>query len=163
MSKFEKLRKLRVAEPCSENWNEMFGNDRVRFCSHCAKSVNDISAMSPKDALRLVRRLRGNICVPYVEEPRHRGPALSDRSACAGTSRGSCRSDSQPFRNELCPGPAKNLADKFSTIDRARDRGQHRQGNALGQRHGGHMGNGHRPERCCHSRSNSDLARRRWE
>ncbi|HMS08988.1 MAG TPA: ankyrin repeat domain-containing protein [Pyrinomonadaceae bacterium] len=79
MSKFEKLRKLRVAEPCSENWNEMFGNDRVRFCSHCAKSVNDISAMSPKDALRLVRRSRGNICVRYVENPLTKEPVIGGR------------------------------------------------------------------------------------
>ncbi len=79
MSKFEKLRKLRVAEPCSENWNEMFGNDRVRFCSHCAKSVNDISAMSPKEALRLVKRSRGNICVRYVEHPLTKEPVIGGR------------------------------------------------------------------------------------
>lgn len=79
MSKFEKLRKLRVAEPCSENWNEMFGNDRVRFCSHCAKSVNDISAMSPKEALRLVKRTRGNICIRYIEHPVTKEPVIGGR------------------------------------------------------------------------------------
>lgn len=79
MSKFEKLRKLRVAEPCSERWDEMFGNDRVRFCSHCAKSVNDISAMSPKEALRLVKRSRGNICVRYVEHPLTNEPVIGGR------------------------------------------------------------------------------------
>ena len=79
MSKFEKLRKLRVAEPCSENWNEMFGNERVRFCSHCAKSVNDLSAMSPKGALRLVKRSRGNICVRYVEHPLTKEPVIDGR------------------------------------------------------------------------------------
>lgn len=79
MSKFEKLRKLRVAEPCSENWNEMFGNDRVRFCSHCAKSVNDISAMSPKEALKLVNRSRGNICIRYVENPLTKEPVIGGR------------------------------------------------------------------------------------
>lgn len=79
MSKFEKLRKLRVAEPCSENWNEMFGNERVRFCSHCAKSVNDLSAMSPKGALRLVKRSRGNICVRYIEHPLTKEPVIGGR------------------------------------------------------------------------------------
>ncbi|MBK9163710.1 MAG: ankyrin repeat domain-containing protein [Acidobacteria bacterium] len=79
MSKFEKLRKLRVAEPCSENWNEMFGNDRVRFCGHCAKSVNDISAMSPKEALRLVKRSRGNICIRYIEHPVTKEPVIAGR------------------------------------------------------------------------------------
>lgn len=79
MSKFEKLRKLRVAEPCSENWNEMFGNDRVRYCCHCAKSVNDISAMSPKEALRLVKRSRGNICIRYIEHPVTKEPVIAGR------------------------------------------------------------------------------------
>jgi hypothetical protein len=35
---------IRVADPCHESWDEMTGNDRVRFCSHCAKT----STISPR-------------------------------------------------------------------------------------------------------------------
>lgn len=38
---------IKVASPCSEPWDEMQGNDAVRFCTHCQKNVNNISTMSP--------------------------------------------------------------------------------------------------------------------
>ncbi len=76
MSKERSIENIRVASPCSQSWDEMSGNDRVRFCSHCSKHVNDISAMGRKEAERLVRLSKGNICVRYVTDPVTGGPAL---------------------------------------------------------------------------------------
>src|SRR5690606_28851171 len=76
MSKKRSIKNIRVASPCSQSWDEMSGNDRVRFCSHCSKHVSDISAMGRKEAERLVRLSKGNICVRYVTDPATGGPVV---------------------------------------------------------------------------------------
>lgn len=76
MSKYRPA--IRVKDPCSEPWEEMTGNDQVRFCSHCAKHVNDLSKMSKKDAIRLVKSSEGNLCVRYIEHPKTREPLFAD-------------------------------------------------------------------------------------
>ena len=47
----------------------MTGNDQVRFCSHCAKDVHDISAMTRAKAEKLVKNSNGKLCVRYVKNP----------------------------------------------------------------------------------------------
>lgn len=69
MSKSKFTDSIEVKSPCDENWDEMQGNDKVRFCSHCAKSVNNISLLTRKKAERIVRDSGGNICVRYVKNP----------------------------------------------------------------------------------------------
>lgn len=70
---------VRVKEPCAESWDKMSGNDRVRFCSHCAKNVNDISAMTRREALKLVRRSSGSLCVRYIEHPVTKAPLFAEQ------------------------------------------------------------------------------------
>jgi Ankyrin repeats (3 copies)/Carboxypeptidase regulatory-like domain/Ankyrin repeats (many copies) len=69
MSKKSLIDSIEVKDPCSETWDKMSGNDQVRFCGHCSKNVNNISEMTRKDALRLVRGSNGNLCVRYVRHP----------------------------------------------------------------------------------------------
>ena len=47
----------------------MTGNERVRFCSHCSMEVNNLSALTRKQAMRLVSGSEGRICVRYVVNP----------------------------------------------------------------------------------------------
>jgi ankyrin repeat protein len=54
----------------------MAGNDQVRFCEHCHLQVNDLSAMTRFEAMRLVARSQGRLCVRYVQAP-DGAPALS--------------------------------------------------------------------------------------
>lgn len=70
---------MRVSRPCTEDWDKMTGNDRVRFCSHCAKDVNNISEMTPKQAVRLARASGGNICIRYKFDPVTNAPIFADR------------------------------------------------------------------------------------
>lgn len=74
---------VRVKGPCSESWDEMEGNDKVRFCSHCAKDVNDVSRMTRREAMRLVRRSKGGICVRYEVHPVTRRPVFISRAGSA--------------------------------------------------------------------------------
>jgi Carboxypeptidase regulatory-like domain len=63
------LDKIDVKTPCNESWDEMNGNETVRFCSHCAKNVHDISAMTRQKAEQFVKKSNGNLCVRYVKTP----------------------------------------------------------------------------------------------
>ena len=74
MSKRSFIDSLEVKNPCSESWDEMAGNDRVRFCSHCSKSVNNLSEMTRKEAIRLVRKSQGRLCVRYLKDPQTGAP-----------------------------------------------------------------------------------------
>lgn len=69
MSKSKFTDSIEVKSPCDESWDEMQGNDKVRFCSHCAKSVNNISLLSRKKAEKIVRASNGNICIRYIKNP----------------------------------------------------------------------------------------------
>jgi hypothetical protein len=55
-----------VKQPCPESWDEMTGNDLVRFCSHCSKDVHNLSSMTRARAEKLVRDSNGRLCVRYV-------------------------------------------------------------------------------------------------
>jgi len=63
------LDSIDVKSPCNESWEEMTGNDEVRFCSHCAKNVHNISAMTRPKAEKLIKNANGNLCVRYVKNP----------------------------------------------------------------------------------------------
>jgi ankyrin repeat protein len=47
----------------------MSGNDQVRFCQHCNLHVTDLSTMTRPNAMRLVARSQGRLCVRYVQLP----------------------------------------------------------------------------------------------
>ncbi|MGE3466119.1 MAG: carboxypeptidase-like regulatory domain-containing protein, partial [Pyrinomonadaceae bacterium] len=79
MSKKSFIDSVEVKTPCTEDWNEMTGTDKVRFCSHCAKHVNNLSEMTRKQATRLVRSSDGNICIRYITDPRTRRPIFADQ------------------------------------------------------------------------------------
>jgi hypothetical protein len=60
---------LNVNSPCEADWDSMAGNDEVRFCAHCEKSVHNVSAMTRKDAMRFVRANAGGVCVRFYSAP----------------------------------------------------------------------------------------------
>jgi hypothetical protein len=49
------LDNVRIASPCPANWDEMIGDDRVRYCGQCTKNVYNLSAMAREDAEALLR------------------------------------------------------------------------------------------------------------
>jgi len=62
------LDQVRVASPCNADWNEMLGDDRVRFCLGCEKNVFNLSAMPRQEAEALLQaRLGGEMCVRFYE------------------------------------------------------------------------------------------------
>jgi hypothetical protein len=79
MSKRSLIDSIEVKSPCSEDWNEMTGTDKVRFCGHCDLNVNNISALTRKQAMRLVRESNGRICIHYVKNPVDNKPLFADK------------------------------------------------------------------------------------
>jgi hypothetical protein len=77
MSKRSLIDSIEVKNACSEDWNRMAGSDKVRFCSHCALEVNNISALTRKQAMRLVNGSNGRICVRYVKNPADDSPVFA--------------------------------------------------------------------------------------
>lgn len=69
MSAKDPLQRLAVTSPCSQDWDSMIGNDRVRFCEHCSLHVHNISTMTRARALRLAAKSKGRICVRYYNDP----------------------------------------------------------------------------------------------
>jgi hypothetical protein len=56
------LDQIKIASPCSADWNKMAGDDRVRFCAECKKNVFNLSAMTRRDAEVLLKETSGNLC-----------------------------------------------------------------------------------------------------
>ena len=66
MSRFKNnLDNVRVAAPCNVDWDSMFGDERVRFCSQCLLNVYNLSDMTRSEAEQLVARADGRLCVRY--------------------------------------------------------------------------------------------------
>ncbi len=57
------LENLQIAAPCSADWNEMAGDERLRHCQQCHKNVYNLSAMSPDEAAQLIEEKEGRLCV----------------------------------------------------------------------------------------------------
>jgi hypothetical protein len=56
------LGNISVASPCSASWEEMAGDDQVRFCGHCEKNVYNLSALTADEAVSLIREKEGDLC-----------------------------------------------------------------------------------------------------
>jgi hypothetical protein len=66
MSKFTNpLENIKIASPCSQDWNEMFGTERKRFCGECKLNVYNLSGMSRTEAENLLLNSEGRLCVRF--------------------------------------------------------------------------------------------------
>ncbi|MEP6848793.1 MAG: hypothetical protein ABI999_08040 [Acidobacteriota bacterium] len=62
------LDNIRVASPCPADWNQMFGNDRKRFCGQCKLNVYNLSDMTRAEAEALLLNSEGRrLCVRYYQ------------------------------------------------------------------------------------------------
>lgn len=57
------LNKIRIAAPCGAVWDQMFGNERKRFCSECHLNVYNISDMTKVEAESFLLNSEGRVCL----------------------------------------------------------------------------------------------------
>jgi len=61
------LDNIRVATPCSADWDQMSGDERVRACGACNKNVYNLSNMTRDEAETLIVAKEGRLCVRYFQ------------------------------------------------------------------------------------------------
>ncbi len=56
------LQRIKIASPCPARWNDMRGDEKVRFCAQCQKNVYNLSAMTPQASEELIKSTEGRLC-----------------------------------------------------------------------------------------------------
>jgi hypothetical protein len=59
------LAQVQVASPCKVRWDDMRGDERVRFCGRCEKNVYDLSSVNALQAESLLREHGESMCVRF--------------------------------------------------------------------------------------------------
>ena len=54
---------IQIASPCPAAWDEMTGDERVRFCKRCKLNVYNLSEMSREEAEEFISQREGRTCV----------------------------------------------------------------------------------------------------
>lgn len=57
-----RIRELTISKPCRESWEAMAGGGPDRFCAACNRSVHDLSALTRRQAVDLLRNNAGKVC-----------------------------------------------------------------------------------------------------
>ncbi len=58
-----RLEEIKIANPCSEDWDLMEGNEKKKFCLICNKNVHNITGISEKEFQVLVKNNTDGLCV----------------------------------------------------------------------------------------------------
>jgi hypothetical protein len=61
------LNNIKIASPCSADWNQMIGNERKRFCGSCKLNVYNLSDMSKIEAESFLMASEGRVCVKFFK------------------------------------------------------------------------------------------------
>jgi hypothetical protein len=68
MKRFDSpLDRVKVASPCNVDWDQMIGNERVRFCGNCSLNVYNLSSLSRQQAESLIAGHEGRLCIRYYQ------------------------------------------------------------------------------------------------
>jgi hypothetical protein len=59
------LNNIKVASPCPANWDEMYGDNKKRYCGECKLNVYNLSGMSKDEAENLIMNSEGRLCVRF--------------------------------------------------------------------------------------------------
>ncbi|MFO0595352.1 MAG: hypothetical protein U0228_08610 [Myxococcaceae bacterium] len=60
---------LRVASPCSEKWEGMTGDERVRHCAKCRLNVFNLKEMTEQEIRALLLKSEGKVCGRVYRRP----------------------------------------------------------------------------------------------
>ncbi len=59
------LNNIKIASPCSADWNAMYGDERKKFCGECNLNVYNLSGMTKDEAETLLLESEGRLCVRF--------------------------------------------------------------------------------------------------
>jgi hypothetical protein len=58
-----KLEDVEIASPCQASWEDMQGDERVRFCGLCRLNVYNLSGMTRNEGEAFLQKCEGRVCV----------------------------------------------------------------------------------------------------
>jgi hypothetical protein len=61
------MQQIRIASPCSTDWNRMAGDDRVRYCPQCKLNVYNFSKLSTAEIGLIVAAREGRLCARFYQ------------------------------------------------------------------------------------------------
>ena len=53
---------LRISSPCPKSWDELVGDDKIRYCGQCRLNVYNLAEMPKEEVEALVRKTEGRLC-----------------------------------------------------------------------------------------------------
>jgi len=56
---------VQIASPCHVSWDEMTGDERVRFCKQCSLHVYNLTDMPRAEAEAFVNKAEGRTCIRF--------------------------------------------------------------------------------------------------
>jgi Carboxypeptidase regulatory-like domain len=71
------IERIRIASPCSANWEQMAGDDRVRHCTECRLNVYNFAAMTRSEAERVIEEREGRLRAAFWRATRVASVALA--------------------------------------------------------------------------------------
>jgi len=60
---------LKIAALCPLRWDEMVGDDRIRFCARCQQNVYDVAGLTQAELTRLSQSREGRLCLRLQVRP----------------------------------------------------------------------------------------------
>jgi hypothetical protein len=60
---------LRIATPCPKSWDDLAGDDRVRFCRQCNLNVYNLAQIPRAEVEELIRKREGRFCGRLYVQP----------------------------------------------------------------------------------------------
>lgn len=58
---------VRIASPCTTDWDGMVGDDRTRYCPQCQRDVYNFSELSAAEVERIVLEREGRLCARFYQ------------------------------------------------------------------------------------------------
>jgi hypothetical protein len=71
--------KIKVADPCHENWDKMLAEERGKFCLSCQKTVVDFSRMTNDDIINYFEQNAGKSICGRIAKYQHDTPISNYR------------------------------------------------------------------------------------
>lgn len=68
-NEFVHLNSIVHANPCTEDWDRMPGDEWTRHCDKCGQNVYNLSAMTAREAEALLERHEGRVCTKLYRRP----------------------------------------------------------------------------------------------
>jgi hypothetical protein len=74
------LENLEIKNPCSINWDEMTGDEGIRYCGKCRHQVYNLSEMPKRRALKILNQPNAKVCVSYLQDEENQTIRLTNLS-----------------------------------------------------------------------------------